>query len=137
VEIYCWTINFSRLKPRKAKELIPQTARELDISEDLVNDVVSFYWREVRSSLSSLKHSRVHITNLGDFLIKTWKLDETIQRIQTFEEANKLKGMQLINARFRTAESLYNLYQVKKMIEEENQRAEFIKMHKKNVDEAK
>ena len=121
------------MKPLKAKDLIPQVAEKLELPVETVKEIVSYYWQEVRRNLSSLKHPRVHITNLGDFLVKEWKLDNKIKTMESFEEANKMKGLQLINARFKTAESLYDMKAVKKQIAEEKQRESFIKMHKKSV----
>ena len=45
-------------------------------------------------------------------------------------ENNRLKGLQQITARFKTAETLFDLKAVKKIMEEENQRKDFIKLHK-------
>ena len=118
------------MRPKKAKEFIPNVAEELNLSEDVVKDVVDYYWRAVRKSLSSLDHSRLHLTNLGDFTIKHWKIDEKIEMLEKWEENNKQKGLQQITARFKTAETLYDLKKLKKMVEEENQRKEFIKLHK-------
>lgn len=118
------------MNPKKAKELIPWVAKKLSVSEVLVNDVVFFYWEEVRKSLSNLKHSRIHITNLGDFIIKNWKIDDKIKQLEQWENNNKQKGLQQITARFKTAETLFELKDVKKIIEEEQQRKEFIKLHK-------
>jgi len=120
------------LKPKKAKEFIPEVALNLSISEDLARDVVNYYWREVRKNLSSLSHSRIHVTNLGDFVTKHWKIDEKIDMLEKWEENNKLKGMQEMTARFKTAETLFDLKKLKKTVEEENQRKEFIKLHKSN-----
>ena len=118
------------MNPKKAKQFIPQVAEELSLQESLVEDVISYYWQEVRKSLSKLKHNRVHITNLGDFTTKHWKLNDKIQQLEKWEENNKLKGMQELTARFKTAETLYDLKNLKKFIEEEDQRKEFIKLHK-------
>ena len=120
------------MKPKKAKEFIPEVALNLSISEDLARDVVNYYWREVRKNLSSLSHSRIHVTNLGDFVTKHWKIDEKIDMLEKWEENNKLKGMQEMTARFKTAETLFDLKNLKKTVEEENQRKEFIKLHKSN-----
>lgn len=118
------------LNPSKAKDLIPEVANELNFSQDLINDVVTYYWQEVRKNLSSLKDSRIHITNLGDFIVKHWKIEEKIKVLETFEENNRLKGLQLISARYKTAETLYDLKNLTKIIEEEKQRKDFIKLHK-------
>jgi len=116
------------LRPKKAKELIPEVAKDLDLSEQMIKDIIDFYWQEVRKSLSSLKHSRVHITNLGDFTIKHWKLDDMIEMLERFKENLKQKGVQEKVTRFRTDE---------KIMEEEQTRKEFIKLHKTSTDEPK
>lgn len=124
------------MRPRKAKEFIPEVAVETGLSEETVNTVLSYYWQEVRKSLSGLKHSRVHVTNLGDFVTKHWKLDDKIQMLELFEEKNRQKGLQQMTARFKTAETLYDLKSLKKIMEEESQRADFIKMHKRITNES-
>jgi len=118
------------LRPKKAKQLLPEVAEKVDLPEQAVKDIIDFYWQEVRKSLSSLKHSRVHITNLGDFTIKHWKLDDRIAMIEKFKENFKQKGLQEIVTRFRTDETLFDLKAIKKMMEEEQQRKDFIKLHK-------
>jgi hypothetical protein len=119
------------LKPSKAKDFIPEVVEETGLSEDTVTAIVNFYWQEVRKSMSALKHNRVHVTNLGDFTIKHWKLDEKITKLERFEEYNRLKGLQQMTARFKTVETLFDLKALKGIMEEEKQRAEFIKMHKR------
>ena len=125
------------MHPKKAKDLIPELAEELVVSLDCAQDIILFYWQEVRKSLSSLKHQRIHITNLGDFTIKHWKIDEKVDLLEKWEEQNRLKGMQEMTARFKTAETLYDLKNIKKYIEEETQRSTFIKLHKKVANEPK
>lgn len=118
------------LHPKKAKQLIPTTSSKTAQSEQVVEAVIDFYWEEVRKSLSSLKHQRIHLTNLGDFVIKHWKIDEKIESLEKFEETNKQKGLQQMTARFKTAENLFSLKSLKKIIDEEDQRKQFIKLHK-------
>ena len=125
------------LRPRKAKTLIPDVAKLLNTSSDLIEDVINYYWTEVRKNLSSLKHQRIHITNLGDFVIKHWKIDDKILMLEQWEENNKQKGLQQMTARFKTAEHLFELNVIKKLIDEETQRKEFIKLHKKVGNEPK
>ena len=119
------------LRPKKAKEFIPKIAAEMSISEDVITDVINYYWREVRKNLSSLTCSRIHVTNLGDFVTKYWKVTDKLDMLERWEENNKLKGLQELTARFKTAEVVYQLKEVKKIMEEENQRKDFIKLHKR------
>jgi hypothetical protein len=125
------------LKPKKAKELIPAVAAEVELPEQLVKDIVYTYWQEIRKSLSALKYHRIHITNLGDFAVMHWKIDDKIKMLEQFEENNRLKGMQQMTARFRTVELVYSLKEIKKQVEEEQQRKEFIKIHKLAANESK
>lgn len=116
---------------------IEPTADKVQLPVSVVKDIVDFYWQEIRRSMAGMKHQRIHLTNLGDFVVKDWKLDERIKHIEIFDQKNKQKGLQLINARFKTAETLYDLKNIKKLIAEEKQRAEFIKHHKKTLNETK
>jgi nucleoid DNA-binding protein len=127
------------LRPRKAKEFIPKVADQLSLQSILVEDIIDYYWGEIRKSLSGLKHQRVHLTNLGDFVIKDWKINDKIAMLEKWEENNKQKGIQQITARFKTAEQLFELKEITKVIGEENQRKDFIKLHKKvaNVSKGK
>ena len=119
------------MHPKKAKQLIPEVASSLGLPEDCVTEIVNFYWSEVRRALSSLSEPRIHITNLGDFVIKDWKIDPLIQGLEKWEENNRLKGLQEITARFKTAETLFGLKAIKETIDKEKQRQEFIKNHKR------
>jgi nucleoid DNA-binding protein len=125
------------LHPKKAKELIPEVAEKTNLPEEIVKQIVSYYWQEVRQALSSLQHSRVHVTNLGDFVVKHWKLEEKIKVFEQFEEKNKQKGLQQITARFRTAEKLFDLKNLQSIIDAEKQRADFVKIYKTTRDESK
>jgi nucleoid DNA-binding protein len=118
------------LKPKKAKQLLPEVAESVGLPEQTVKDITDFYWQEIRKSLSSLKHTRVHITNLGDFTIKHWKIDDKISILEKFKENFKQRGLQETVTRFRTDEKLFDLKAMKKMVEEESQRKDFIKLHK-------
>lgn len=120
------------LNPKKANVLIPKVAEKLSLPTPLVEDVVNYYWQEVRRNMSSLSHSRVHIANFGDFVIKHWEIASKIEQLETWEEYNKQKGLQQMTARFKTAETLFDLKNLQKSIENEEQRKEFIKLHKKN-----
>ena len=125
------------MKPKKSKEIIPIVAESLNLSEQMVSDVSSFYWSEIRKSLSSLKHARIHVTNLGDFTIKHWKLDDKISMLEKFKENFGQKGLQEIVTRFRTDETLFDLKSIKVLMDEEKQRKDFIKLHKTKSDESK
>jgi len=116
------------LHPKKSKTLIPETSRITGIGENIIEDVTSFYWEEVRKSLSSLKHQRIHLTNLGDFTIKHWKLEDKINSLEKWEETNKQKGMQQMTARFKIAENLFDLRNLRNIIQVEKALTRILKL---------
>lgn len=77
-----------------------------------------------------MKNIRVHVANLGDFTCKHWLIEKEIERLETFEEKNQQQGFQKISARYKNAEKIYDLKQLKKLAEDEMQRKEFIKTHR-------
>jgi hypothetical protein len=118
------------LNPLKAKSLIPEVAQELDLEESLVQDVVKYYWKNIRKNLSEMSHPKIHVTNLGDFNVKHWKIDTLITNLEKWEEENTLKGNHLINARYKVAENLFTFKNLRKKLEEEQQRKHFVGLHK-------
>jgi len=70
------------LLPRKAKQFIAPTAKKLGYTEDLVEDVVMFYWQSVRDALNKPANISVTIADFGTFNVKSWKLDNFMIRHQ-------------------------------------------------------
>jgi len=125
------------LRPRKAKELIPQIAIDLNISEELIKDVTSFYWEEIRKNLTSLSHTKIHIESLGDFTLKHWKLDKKIESLNKAIENNNTRGTLILTDRYKLKESIDMLSNLKLLLEEERQKKDFISLHKKTSNESK
>jgi len=67
------------LKPKKTKELIPELAKKLQLSEEEIKSVLDLYWRKVRKTLSSLEHTHVNLKGLGTFYMKPWTVDKRIK----------------------------------------------------------
>lgn len=115
------------MKPQKAKDLIKEVAKELDIPEDVAKIIITAFWRKTRTSLSSLSHVRVHISNLGDFVIKPWSIDKAISKQTNIQNYEKTKD----HVREESRQKLESILLVKEMLEQEKQRKEFIKLHRK------
>jgi nucleoid DNA-binding protein len=104
--------------PKKPKIIINQVAEEMDISESLVDDVISFYYKEIRKNLSSLKHIKLNLPGLGNFIMKQKSLKIQIKKhegarkqynVDTFKNYHNLKLVE---------QKLETLYNAKKMIDE-------------------
>jgi len=68
------------LIPKKHSEIVKQLANELSLDEELVQDVTSFYWKNIRQNVSNLTHERITIRGLGDFRIKRKKVQELLDK---------------------------------------------------------
>lgn len=105
--------------PKKSSILYKPVAEELNISETLVEDLISFYYKEVRFHLSSLSHPRINVDGLGQFVAKSFFIEKTIPRL-----TNKLMihDTSTFNAYFSKKQSelkLKSLIALKLKIDEE------------------
>ena len=48
------------MKPKKARLLYEEISEEKDLSKDLVESLVDFYYKNVRTLLSELYHPRIN-----------------------------------------------------------------------------
>ena len=71
------------MTPKKSSILYKPVAEELNISETLVEDLISFYYKEVRFHLSSLSHPRINVDGLGHFVAKTGLVRKSIPKYTT------------------------------------------------------
>lgn len=80
------------MNPKKASELIKPTAELTGVSEQLVNDITSFYWKDLRKALVNLTYPKIRVDSLGVFNTKHWKIQEVEDKYNTY--INKLKEHQ-------------------------------------------
>ena len=53
------------MNPRKAKRIYDVVSEDLNIKKDLVEDLVEFYYKDVRKLLTNLEYPRINIDGLG------------------------------------------------------------------------
>jgi hypothetical protein len=104
--------------PKKPKQIVKIVSEELDLSQELVDDLTTFYYKTLRNKLSELEELRVNAPGLGHFLIRNSAVTSTIKRFEliknslgdaTFSNYHKRK---LVQAR------LDKLYNIKEKIQE-------------------
>ena len=74
------------MKPLKVRDLLPSFAMEMSRPVDEVQAVVSFYYKTLRASLSSLEAPCIQVENLGNFYIKTDALKNTIEQYTIYHD---------------------------------------------------
>jgi len=68
--------------PYKAKILTNDVAEELNVSKTLVDDLIEFYYKDVRQNLSELNHPRINIEGLGQFVIRANGVNSAIPKYE-------------------------------------------------------
>lgn len=110
------------MRPTKVKDLLPGFAMKMNRPVEEVSAVVSFYYKNLRSKLSSLTYPSVQIENLGTFYVKERALDSELTKIQLF--IDKLSSLTIsehaLKQRLRQRYELMNA--VKQMLNVERQR---------------
>jgi nucleoid DNA-binding protein len=108
------------MKPKKARLLYEEISEEKDLSKDLVESLVDFYYKNVRTLLSELYHPRINITGLGIFTARETAIKKAIPRFEKY-----LKNHDT---------STYSAYYNKKMLEE---KIEFLQCISEQIDSEK
>ena len=77
------------MTPIKRKNIIQLTSDELNISTDIVDDVVSHYYLTLQKKLSIADHPYISVPRLGTFVVKKKSLVDMITKHQNF--VNKIE----------------------------------------------
>jgi nucleoid DNA-binding protein len=122
--------------PYKYNKLYTLISEELNVKEDLVDDFINFYYKEVRSTLSDLNHTKVNIDGLGVFSIKPRSVDKLINRYQkTIDNSNNYSFKSYFNKK-QLESKLDDLYNIQEKIRKEKEdRKNFLsEKYKKDMD---
>ena len=70
----------NNLNPKNYKKFIDEIADKCTVHPELVDNLIRFFYSEVRKNLESLEHSRIRLDNLGTFITRRGRLDRAIKR---------------------------------------------------------
>jgi len=117
------------LIPKKPKEILEKVIKENNLNKSFTEDAVSFFWSEIRKTLTDLSAVNVHVRRFGIFTIKHWKIDEFINNYKkhldkgeflTFQEAKYRKTMEIQYNRFLKLKELIEKEELRKHKTKEN-----------------
>jgi hypothetical protein len=101
--------------PKKPKEIIRQTAEELDIPQLIVDDIVSSYYKSLRKHLSSMDNLNITVPGLGRFIVKHSGVNKAIKKYESMNK-NMTDNFHNYHNKRIVLERLEKLYQVKEKI---------------------
>ena len=66
--------------PRKVNTLFSEIASELDVSEELVSDVIDFYWKELKKELDEPTCINLSLEGFGTFSIRKKQVEYMLKK---------------------------------------------------------
>tara|TARA_R100001463_G_C3469477_1_gene215742 strand:+ start:390 stop:758 length:369 start_codon:yes stop_codon:yes gene_type:complete len=119
------------MKPKKASILYQQIAEEKDLSKNLIENLVEFYYKNVRTLLSELYHPRINITGLGLFIARKNSVNKAIPKFEKYLKNHDTSTYSAYYNKKLLEERIESLYSIKEQIELEKIRKENF-LNKKN-----
>lgn len=68
------------MTPKKSKVYIKDVSTKLEVEEQLIDDLIDFYYSECRSVMSNLKCTRLNIDGLGHFVSRNNLIKKAITK---------------------------------------------------------
>jgi len=78
---------------KKANDYIPEVAKSLGLSDELVRDVVGFYWKVLRNKIDSLDYSSIDIRGLGVVTLRYAKARKRYERSLINIQHERFEGL--------------------------------------------
>jgi nucleoid DNA-binding protein len=116
------------MTPKKSSSLYKETSEEVNVSEAIVADIIEYYYKQLRIELSGLKHPRINVEGLGQFVLKERLVETYISKITKMIVNHDTSTFRAYHNKKAMEEKLYLLNTVSVEIEKERQRkVEFYK----------
>ena len=107
--------------PKKANSLFKEVAEDLEMSEDLVDKFVTFYYKDIRKHLSELNHIRINLDGLGYMTVRSKTVNNLILKYNRMaDKADTYQFSGYFNKK-RLENRLESLYGVQKQLKEFNE----------------
>ena len=70
------------MNPLKRSKISKETADQLGLPVDLVDDVASFYYKYIQKKLTKLDHVNINVPNLGTFCLKRQSVSRKLNKYE-------------------------------------------------------
>lgn len=115
------------MTPKKANTFYIDVAEDLDISKDLVEDLIQFFYKDLRNNLSALSHPRLNVEGLGQFVAKSSLVRKSIPRYKKALDSHDTSTFSAYYNKKMIEDKVECLENLEKMIRLEESKKEFIK----------
>lgn len=108
--------------PKNSKHFIHPTSEELGIDQQLVEDLVGFYYSTLRKALGNLECHFIQVENLGLFKAKANELPKLIHKYEKHLQVLQPETFNQMATKKDVENKLEKVLNLKKMIEDDLQR---------------
>ena len=120
------------MNPKKANKLYIQVAEDLNITEDLVEVITEFYYKEVKNLMTNLLEPRINVEGLGHFTTRAIVITKSIDKISKVLENHDISTFKAYHNKKAMEIKLNALSKLKIKIDKEiDRKSEFNKLNKK------
>jgi nucleoid DNA-binding protein len=128
------------LNPIKRKTIVEKTAADLDLPVQIVDEIVSFYYKTVQKKLSAVKHHSIVVPNLGTFVIKRKALEEKIKKSILFVQKIETDidiSVQTYELIIQKRKDIADYLQLLELMKSEQNRKQEVKLKKQEFKDGK
>ena len=109
------------LNPKSYKDITKKVSKDLELSEELVQDVVNFFYSRVRQNLTKLTSSSILLPGLGTFKLRVSKLQKHIKKNEDILQNLDPTKFEKYGAHKSVKEKLDRLIAIQKIVDQEKQ----------------
>lgn len=116
--------------PKKSKLLYKDVCEEMNVSEHLVDSLIDFYYKELKNTLTNLKHPRINVEGLGQFVIRKNLVNKSIPKYNKMLENHDTSTFRAYYNKKAIEERVQLLEKMSEMIYQESLRKEIFNQNK-------
>ena len=116
--------------PKKPKLLYKQLAEETNLNETLIDNLITFYYKEIRSEMSALNHTKIYIDGLGQFVVKSKTVDNLILKYERIIAKADNYSFSSYHNKIRLTTRLEELNSVKLKLQEDKSKKQIFLIQK-------
>ena len=119
--------------PKKAKHYIIPAAERLELDSELVDDIIFFYYSELRKALVNMRHIAINIPNLGTLEVRKNKLEEVLAYQEKHYNTINPTTFNRIKIKKELADRIVRSKRLLKLLDEELNRKTAIKQYQNGL----
>lgn len=116
--------------PKKPKILYKQLAEETNLNETLIDNLITFYYKEIRSEMSALNHTKIYVDGLGQFIVKSKTVDNLILKYERIIAKADNYSFSSYHNKIRLTTRLEELNSVKLKLQEDKSKKQIFLIQK-------